>query len=1066
LHKILVVAAEQGLLDEAITKKGAVARLDVLRRWAIFNGRLREARYLTYFRVDLTNNVFDDIASLEELLQAFDGKSLQIAGEAQTHLDIARCLLKLEGQDWNIRAQDHIRKAEGLFANIGHTFGLLDLMDMQVTQRKDSTKLEDLLNWKIECSNAYLGKSCYQQGIRCLNFAIPVNHSMGEALQKTQSMIERVQQEITRIGGVLLEQALFVSGVSQALVRAPEYGYARKALEDYMDRLPTEIGPKILSLLYTCLRGAYSNLGDTQRALLFAEEALIASLESTSHEDKSDASFALAMTRLDQAHKYRRKEMALVWLSNASNLLRSWSEVDLVMDYQHGALEKYAWLAWIEIEISHILKDEQALERSDDWFKLACELRDRCNISSEKVFEIELLRAVRSQDFDLANEVASRRVRSLRDCAATTPFGLAQAITAASSTSYQCYTFRLQQAMRQSDGDFASILPDLGNAIKLAGEAYDLYSRDGGSEMIIVSLNYLYELLNRLPVDSRSDLVKRWLAEAEKIDDFCDAVRRSVAMTFGIQSLNEKRGIFSQKTYRKLYDNTVQACMELEDPSSAWIWMQKGKARSLSDVSGVRALIPESLLRAIAADGEAHHLFEQERCSTETAVKAGPLEYLEARRKAESHRGRMKKHPLLAQVLEIREGAFTVSFERSELIEAIEICGRSYQTIKYVDWYIPHNPASNTKVTMLLRQLDGETSVKVLEITVGQVEAWLKRIFEYPEEALPPLRRGNARRRLHELAPLVQDLLQLTKEEDLLILSPSGLLNRIPIHALPVGNRTLIERNPVIFSSSAAIFRQCHMKALAQVSSRTTHSQRASFLAVYESPGTEGEQERGRIYEHADLVANKYFPFEVHKGNSVTKTYFRDAASTSQWLHYHGHALFDKIDVLRSCLILSGGLEEAGKGDQDLSNTPVLPSDTKNLTVADSFKLEMYENVPHVTVIACDSGVEDIAPGDEPLGVISALLYAGATSALGALWPVDSQTARKFSELFYADLHNQIQTNADPSAPQVLDLAQALRRTVCEMMRKENTETKSPIHWAAYVLHGCWFRAFRQQQRH
>ena len=124
----------------------------------------------------------------------------------------------------------------------------------------------------------------------------------------------------------------------------------------------------------------------------------------------------------------------------------------------------------------------------------------------------------------------------------------------------------------------------------------------------------------------------------------------------------------------------------------------------------------------------------------------------------------------------------------------------------------------------------------------------------------------------------------------------------------------------------------------------------------------------------------------------------------------------------------------------------------------------MLNNAPHFTVIACDSGTQDIATGDEPLGIIPALSYAGATSALGTLWPVDSHTARSFTEIFYDNLRQKMeaQPRQEPTSPRflVLNLAAALRITVRKMMDRKNHDTKAPLHWAAYVLHGAWFHLY------
>ncbi|KAL9042000.1 MAG: hypothetical protein Q9214_003919, partial [Letrouitia sp. 1 TL-2023] len=542
----------------------------------------------------------------------------------------------------------------------------------------------------------------------------------------------------------------------------------------------------------------------------------------------------------------------------------------------------------------------------------------------------------------------------------------------------------------------------------------------------------------------------------EKVEMFCDAVRRSSATTKNISSLFEKRNLVSGVKYRNLYANVVEACMDIKDASRAWIWVQKGKARALSDVFGVRALIPEALLRNIASDEEAQMLYEKERLDTELALKAGPLEYFGARREAESDRVGMRKHPLLARVLDIREGALNMEMQELEINEAMNLCRGSKKGIKYVDWFIPTSKGDDVKMMLLVRQVDGVTHTQVLDITVATVEAWIRRVFDFSEEAEPPLRRGDAKRKLRELAPLVQGLEELTDEQDLLILSPSGPLNRVPIHALPLGQCTLIERNPVVYSSSAAIFRQCYTRAAAQAGRCNDLTQKAAFLTVYESSTAEEQSECSKIYEHADTVSRGSFPFDVYKGVEVTKSSLREIAQNSPWVHYHGHALFDRTDVLQSCLVLSDGTG----GAEAVSLKAPLAS-PNNLTVADIFSIGMLDNAPHFTIVACNSSTQDIAAGDEPLGLIPALLYAGATSVLGTLWPVDSHAARRFTETFHDNLRHQIrvQISNGISSPEflVLNLAAALRATVIKMMDQNMKETKAPLHWAAYVLHGAWF---------
>lgn len=1043
------------------TKRDAASKLDEIRSWTLEHDRLREARYITYARIDLLKDTESDVEYLRRLLASVRNRPAMKVEEAQTHLDLARCMLNLQRDLEDPAVLEHLNRAQTLFTEVRHRYGLLDLKDMQLTRKKDSLKLEEFLKRKVELGDAYFERHCYQQGIKCLIFAIPVSHELGNVQNETTKMIEHTQKEIRQVGATIQEQALFVSAVAQTLIRAPEYGYGRKALEDYLSQLPAEIGPRIEIQLRTSMSMASANSGNADEAVRQAEMAMVAAIKTPSYDERSDAAFLLAVSRIQQAVALRNKSMVMLALSNASTLLRLWASVDKFMGHHIQAAEKFAWLAFVELQANMLMGDELALERLDRWLDEARQICNAHNVVSEKVNEMEILRAGRLQDYDTPVRIARERLDAAKAISGSSHFHKAQRFTQLSICLYTRFRARARSTAQLPTDQRETVFKDYFESIQQANEAYSFYSQAGGSEMIITSLNYLFDLLSEFPFGNLVDLLKSWLEEATKIENFCDAIRRSVAMTFDVQSLLEKRMTISGNQYRKLYDNAFAACKKIDDAAAAWLWIQKSKARSLSDVFGIRAMLPVSLVRSIQADSGAHALFEKERLLGAAALETGPLEYLNARRRTEEVRVQMKEHPLLKQVLDLREGAFNIGFSQEALSEALSLSGATGEDVKYVEWYVPHRPSSGTKIVLLVRALDGGTTMRELSITTGSIESWIKHRLVYPREAKAPLGESSARARLKELAPLVNSLEQLTKEEDLLILSPSSLLNCLPIHALPVGDKTLIERNPIVYSSSSAIFGHAHMRAVSQATNPSHPKECASLLSVYESEGTQGQAEHDAICKHAEDVS-KMMAFQVQTGNEVSKASFKKTASSSDWIHYHGHALFDKRDVLRSCLVLAGGLEEAqASADTTHLSATEASNTSKNLTVADIFEVDMHVSAPHVTVMACDSGTQDIAAGDEPLGIIPALLYAGATSVIGTLWPVESPAARRFSELFYSNL--RVQRNASPQRKgMVLNLALALRSSVCEMMRRENADTKAPVHWAPYVLHGCWFRGYQQ----
>jgi CHAT domain-containing protein len=422
---------------------------------------------------------------------------------------------------------------------------------------------------------------------------------------------------------------------------------------------------------------------------------------------------------------------------------------------------------------------------------------------------------------------------------------------------------------------------------------------------------------------------------------------------------------------------------------------------------------------------------------------------------AEAKRMQMKTNPLLARILEIREGAFNIGFETSLLEEALQLTKIQSQAVKYIDWFISTgSDGAPEKIILMVRQLDSTTYSKCLNITVREVEEWIQEAFNYRKEAEPRLRHGDGNRFLSRLNNLVDGLEQFTNEDDLLVLSPSGLLNKVPLHGLSLGKRRLIDRNLIIYSSSAAVFRQCQTRATSQATKTHNCPHTTAFLGLYEEP--EFLDERAEIFDSMERLGTQ-FHGEVRKGPEVTKSTFRDYTQKVGWLHYHGHAVYAKKDVLKSGLILSDGTELTQPYPERLTDE----CKAKDIAVPEIFDLDMTQNAPHYTIIACDSGTQDIAPGDEPLGLIPALLYAGATSVLGSLWPIPSSTGRVFSEKFYASLQRQIKNYQAGSHPCVLNIAVAVRDAVREMTNTK--ESKAPFFWAPFVLHGAWFHVLRQE---
>jgi CHAT domain-containing protein len=108
-----------------------------------------------------------------------------------------------------------------------------------------------------------------------------------------------------------------------------------------------------------------------------------------------------------------------------------------------------------------------------------------------------------------------------------------------------------------------------------------------------------------------------------------------------------------------------------------------------------------------------------------------------------------------------------------------------------------------------------------------------------------------------------------------------------------------------------------------------------------------------------------------------------------------------------------------------------------------------------ITLLACGSARAEYN-SSELLGIVSALLCAGATSVISPMWKVDARTAAVITD----ELDNAINDPAGGSSDAaIIDLATTIRDVVLEM--KTESETGSLYHWASLILHGSWFMSRR-----
>ena len=109
--------------------------------------------------------------------------------------------------------------------------------------------------------------------------------------------------------------------------------------------------------------------------------------------------------------------------------------------------------------------------------------------------------------------------------------------------------------------------------------------------------------------------------------------------------------------------------------------------------------------------------------------------------------------------------------------------------------------------------------------------------------------------------------------------------------------------------------------------------------------------------------------------------------------------------------------------------------DDGTMTASEIFGLAFPGSL--VVLSACETGLSQVATGDEILGLTRAFMYAGAPQVIATLWEIDDQATSELMDQFYAGL-------AKESPASSLRAAQV-------HLRMRHPE---PFYWAGFVLYG------------
>jgi tetratricopeptide (TPR) repeat protein len=254
---------------------------------------------------------------------------------------------------------------------------------------------------------------------------------------------------------------------------------------------------------------------------------------------------------------------------------------------------------------------------------------------------------------------------------------------------------------------------------------------------------------------------------------------------------------------------------------------------------------------------------------------------------------------------------------------------------------------------------------------------------------------------LHDLyAALVAPLEPYLGARDLVIV-PHRFLHYLPFHALFDGQRFLLDRFSISYAPSATVYYLCR--------TRTADSEPRSLVLGVPDP------QAPQILDEIAAVGAALPAPQVFAGADATVDRLRVEGQRARYVHVATHGLFRQDNPMYSAVRLGDG----------------------EMSLLDLYQLRLSAEL--VALSGCGTGLSAIVGGDELVGLVRGLLYAGARAVLVTLWDVNDVSTATFMQSFYRHM------STDPHKG----------RATTAAMQELRAQYPHPYFWAPFALVGA-----------
>jgi CHAT domain-containing protein/Tfp pilus assembly protein PilF len=590
------------------------------------------------------------------------------------------------------------------------------------------------------------------------------------------------------------------------------------------------------------------------------------------------------------------------------------------------------------------------------------------------------------------------------------------------------------------------------------------------------ALVYFSKALNLVSPSSKQDLVfKIFRARGHCHDEMGNLKQAYNDYRESIERIELIRSQFSQEEYKLdimgdkeyVYSDMISLlCIKENEAGRAWEYVGRAKSRTLLDfLRFIELPVPQSIPKNLQSKEkellESIRIRDRQARTTEKADQA----YLLSQEitKLQSELGNLydQLEEFAPEYVDLRRG------EPLTIDKIIDLLKNQSKKTAFVEFYTTPEQV----FIFVMSSEDSKPKVKIVDISSQQLWGYVMRYYHEIENY--PYMPG-VEETWQELAEyLIDPIMDDIDGCEILHLIPHGLLHYLPIHALYINGKRLIERFPVAYASSLTAIEYAQRKGGEKLD---------SCLSMGYTPN---EDEKKVFEGEASLVAN-LFKTEAYLDRDATSQLLTNTAKDV--IHVSCHGSFDQPlyvfsidaalveenlnkDVIAEelnnmfktkgfTLSENATIKKENDDEWEIKNGKQIYIVKKEeekldiyalesgfhlsngmLTARDIFSMNIKANL--LVLSACESGLNEQKPGDEQIGLTRAFLYSGAGSIMVSLWSVNADSTLKLMESFYNKIKNEKMSKAE-----------ALQKAQIEMM--QDARYAHPYYWAPFILIGDW----------